>query len=195
MNLGVNIHLGEWSNARLRIEFTKPQIWTCAHNPTFIIAIKIAAAQNSEKSKDFTQENDWMNGWVLNSQNSKSHIWTCECGPNVITMPNLQKCQKIPLGRMLYYMIEYLIHKTTNHKSRHDTDNLKSPIIHDNICSFIHKKCHPKSYHSDIKSLMTLNIKFSVVEVQDSRKIYRSLWRNLEYMPQISKEILKDVNI
>ena len=37
-----------------------------------------------------------------------------------------------------------------------------SSIIHDNICSVIHKKCHPKSYHSDIKCHMTLNITFSV---------------------------------
>ena len=31
-----------------------------------------------------------------------------------------------------------------------------SSIIHDNICSLIHKQCHPKSYHSDIKYHMSL---------------------------------------
>ena len=40
---------------------------------------------------------------------------------------------------------------------------MNSSIIHDNICSVIHKKCHPKSCHSDIKHHMTLNIIFSVV--------------------------------
>ena len=37
------------------------------------------------------------------------------------------------------------------------------PIIHDNICSLIYKKCHLKSYHSDIKYLRTLKITFSVL--------------------------------
>ena len=36
-------------------------------------------------------------------------------------------------------------------------------IIHDSICSLVNKECHPKSYHSDIKYHMTLNIIFSVV--------------------------------
>ena len=40
---------------------------------------------------------------------------------------------------------------------------MNSSIVHDIICKFIHKKCHLKSYHSDIKYHMTLNIKFSVV--------------------------------
>jgi hypothetical protein len=31
-----------------------------------------------------------------------------------------------------------------------------------NICLLIHKKCHPKSYHSDMKYHMVLNIVFSV---------------------------------
>ena len=31
-------------------------------------------------------------------------------------------------------------------------------IIHDNICKLIHKKCHLKSYHSDIKYHMTLYV-------------------------------------
>ena len=40
---------------------------------------------------------------------------------------------------------------------------MNSSIMHDNICSLIHKKCHPKSCHSDIKYHMTLNIMYSVV--------------------------------
>jgi hypothetical protein len=35
-------------------------------------------------------------------------------------------------------------------------------IIHDNICSLIHMKCHPESHHGDIKYHMTPNIVFSV---------------------------------
>jgi hypothetical protein len=38
-----------------------------------------------------------------------------------------------------------------------------SVAIHDNIYSLIHKKCHIKSSHSDIKYHMTLNIIFSIV--------------------------------
>ena len=40
---------------------------------------------------------------------------------------------------------------------------MNSSIIHDNICSFIHNKCHPNSYYSDNKYHMTLNIIFSIV--------------------------------
>ena len=40
---------------------------------------------------------------------------------------------------------------------------MNSSIIHDDICSLIHIKCHPRSYYSDIKYHMTLNIIFSVV--------------------------------
>ena len=39
---------------------------------------------------------------------------------------------------------------------------MNSSIIHDNICSLGRKKCHPKSYHSDIEYHMTLNVIFSV---------------------------------
>ena len=35
-----------------------------------------------------------------------------------------------------------------------------------NICSLIHDKCHPKSYHSDVKYHTTINIIFSVVHVR-----------------------------
>ena len=40
---------------------------------------------------------------------------------------------------------------------------MNSSIIHDNICSLIHKLCHPKSYHGDTKCHMTLDIIFNVV--------------------------------
>ena len=44
-------------------------------------------------------------------------------------------------------------------------------IIHDNICSLIHKKCHPGSYHSGIKFRMTLNIIFIVAPSNCEKKI------------------------
>jgi hypothetical protein len=39
---------------------------------------------------------------------------------------------------------------------------MNSSIIHDSVCSHIHKKCHPKSYHNHIEYHMTFNIRFSV---------------------------------
>ena len=36
-------------------------------------------------------------------------------------------------------------------------------LVHENMCSLIHKMWHPKSYHSDIKYHMTPNIIFDVV--------------------------------
>ena len=47
---------------------------------------------------------------------------------------------------------------------------MNSSIIHDNFCELIHKKCDPKSYHSDIKYHMPLNIIFSVVNTLHSQK-------------------------
>ena len=40
---------------------------------------------------------------------------------------------------------------------------MSSSIIHDNICSLIHEMCQSKSYHSDTKYHIKLNIIFSVV--------------------------------
>ena len=40
---------------------------------------------------------------------------------------------------------------------------INSSIIHDNIRSPIHKKCHQNIYYSDIKYHMTLNIIFNVI--------------------------------
>ena len=42
---------------------------------------------------------------------------------------------------------------------------MNSSIVHDNVYPLVHKKCHPKSYHSDIKYRMTLNIMLSVVRL------------------------------
>ena len=40
---------------------------------------------------------------------------------------------------------------------------MNASIIHDNIYSLIDKKCHLRSYHSDIRYHITLNIIFSVL--------------------------------
>ena len=42
---------------------------------------------------------------------------------------------------------------------------MNSSIIHDSICKLIHKKCHLKSYYSDIKYHTTLKIIFSVPNI------------------------------
>ena len=41
-------------------------------------------------------------------------------------------------------------------------DFIQISIIHDNTCKLTYKKCHQKSYHSDIKCHMTLLIILSV---------------------------------
>ena len=40
---------------------------------------------------------------------------------------------------------------------------MNSSILHDNISSLTHKKCHPKSTRGDIKYHMKMNIVFIVV--------------------------------
>jgi hypothetical protein len=40
---------------------------------------------------------------------------------------------------------------------------MNSANIHDNICPLIHKQCHPKGYHTDIKYHMTLNITVTIL--------------------------------
>ena len=45
---------------------------------------------------------------------------------------------------------------------------MNSSIIHDNICSLIHEKCHPKRYLSDIKYHTTL----SVISVASNQVIW-----------------------
>ena len=54
-------------------------------------------------------------------------------------------------------------HKLLTREGRVLANEWISSIIQDNICSLIHKCCHPKSYHSDIKYHMTLNTAFRVV--------------------------------
>ena len=38
-----------------------------------------------------------------------------------------------------------------------------SSTVHDNTCSLIHNKCHPKSHHSDINYHIILNSMFTVL--------------------------------
>ena len=52
-------------------------------------------------------------------------------------------------------------HKLLTREGRVFGQRMNSSIIHDNICSLVHK-CNLESYHSDIKYHMTLNIIFSV---------------------------------
>ena len=44
---------------------------------------------------------------------------------------------------------------------------MNSFIIHDNICAFTYKECHPKSYRSDIKCHMTLNSISTIVSMHN----------------------------
>ena len=52
----------------------------------------------------------------------------------------------------------------------------KSSITHDNICSLVHKKRHPKSCYSDIKYHMSLNITFNVVVGSQPWRGQHSYW-------------------
>ena len=58
-------------------------------------------------------------------------------------------------------------------------------FIHDNIFSLIYKKCHPKSYHSDIKCHMTLNTILSVFNV-----LVESLHKDLGEDPGVWTHII-----
>ena len=79
-------------------------------------------------------------------------------------------------GRLQIYnvaiTITYKVHPNFNHpwpyfitscwhdKRRWDLGQwMNSSIIHDSICKPIHTKCHPKSYDSDTKHRMTLNMR------------------------------------
>ena len=54
-------------------------------------------------------------------------------------------------------------HKSLTREDKGFGQQMNSSIIHDSIRSLIHKKYHhPKSYHSDVKYHMTLNIIFRV---------------------------------
>jgi hypothetical protein len=54
---------------------------------------------------------------------------------------------------------------------------LNSSIIHDNVCSLIYKKCHPKSYYGGIKYYVTSNIVFSVAFMHVQCFIYQAMTR------------------
>ena len=58
--------------------------------------------------------------------------------------------------------------------------------VHDNICSLIHKQCHPKSYQSNINYHMTLNIISSV----DISTCLECLLTRLASHPSISDRYL-----
>ena len=59
---------------------------------------------------------------------------------------------------------QYFTTSCWQEKGRVSANGWNSSIIHVRICSLIHKKCKPKSYHSDTKYHITLNIIFSVLD-------------------------------
>ena len=75
---------------------------------------------------------------------------------------DLQLLQLLSLMKWFYVQI-WIIHdnissKVVDKRREGFGQWMNLSIIHDNICSFIHKKCHPKSYHSDIKYHIILSI-------------------------------------
>ena len=85
--------------------------------------------------------------------NLKPNRWT--------SFPTLQS----PLDIWWGVGVDSSYHIWTNVSILH-TQWMNSSIIHDNVCKLIHKKCHPKSYHSDIIYHMILNIIFGVLHMQ-----------------------------
>ena len=75
---------------------------------------------------------------------------------------------------------------------------MNSSIIHGRICSLIHKKCHPKSCHSDIEYHMILNILFGAVtiskrsvKVDDRRRLHDStLGKGLQLLAKRSSKVV-----
>lgn len=67
--------------------------------------------QNSERPKDFTHENDWLVGWLWNSWDHKSQVYTCADDPKFTGPHKAPRTPKIPLGRMIYWMAVYWIHE------------------------------------------------------------------------------------
>ena len=61
-------------------------------------------------------------------------------------------------------------HKLLTREGRYFGQWMNSSIIHDNIRSLIHKKCHPENYHIDIKYHMTLNNIIFNVNVQSNAR-------------------------
>ena len=62
---------------------------------------------------------------------------------------------------------------------------MKLSIIQNNICSLIHKQCHPKSYHSHIKYHMTLIIICNVATVHFVTHVV--IYHNLAYSLQTNE--------
>ena len=62
-----------------------------------------------------------------------------------------------------------------HHKLFTKGQRMNSSILHESICKLIHKKCHLKSYHTEIKYPMTLNIIPSVVLSQGTILLYNIL--------------------
>ena len=69
---------------------------------------------------------------------------------------------------------EVIFHPNTNHSWQYFITScwqdkvgfgqwMNLSIIHDNVCSLLHKKCRPKRHHGDLKYHMTLIIMFSVM--------------------------------
>jgi hypothetical protein len=69
---------------------------------------------------------------------------------------------------------------------------VNSFIIHNNIGSLMHQKCHPKSYHNGSKYHMTLNIIFIVVDPMwdlqlcDHRIFSKFCWNKESFLPWAS---------
>ena len=81
-------------------------------------------------------------------------------------------------------------HKLLTRGSRVSGQWVHSSISHDNICSLIHKKCHPKSYYSDRIYCMTLNIMFSVVSMHTKEYDVTQLVRN----DNVSQKVIATCN-
>ena len=59
-------------------------------------------------------------------------------------------------------------HKLLTREGRVFGQWMNSSIIHDSMCSLMHKRCHPKGYHRDIRYHVTLTTIFSVASSQSS---------------------------
>ena len=97
--------------------------------------------------------------------------------------PTLDVLPSVFCGDLLIYIVAIYCHLRNDFSSKYESSMvifhhklliregkifgqwMTSSIIHDHTRSLTHKKCHPKSYNSDIKYLMTLIIIFSVVYI------------------------------
>ena len=100
---------------------------------------------------------------TLNDVNLTSFVIPCDItrgrGGGVI---DLQCCKLCHLSRGFY--IHGNISLQVADKRRYGFDLwMNSSIVHYNICSLVHKKCHMKCPHSDVKYYMTYNVIFCVL--------------------------------